>query len=142
MLGDRLGIGPAAVLADAGLSPDEVGYLNLHGTATALNDSMEAKAVAALFPQTVPCSSTKAVTGHSLGAAGAVEAAFLWLILSKRWNPEGRLPPQMWDGEADPALPRLDLVGAEHRLARPAALSNSFAFGGSNCCLALRREMA
>ena len=128
-----------AALADAGLTPDELGYLNLHGTATALNDSMEAKAVAALFPQGVPCSSTKALTGHTLGAAGAVEAAFLWLTLSKGWNPEGRLPPHLWDGEADPALPRLDLVGAGHRLARPAALSNSFAFGGSNCCLALRR---
>lgn len=131
-----------AALDDAGLRPDQVGYLNLHGTATALNDSMEARAVAALFPDGVACSSTKALTGHTLGAAGAVEAAFLWLTLSARWNADGRLPPHVWDGVADPALPRLDLVGAEHRLGRAAALSNSFAFGGSNCCLALRRAGA
>lgn len=128
-----------AALADAGLSPAEIGYVNLHGTGTALNDSMEAKAVAALFPQGVPCSSTKAMTGHTLGAAGAVEAAFLWLTLSRRWNPDGRLPLHLWDGAADSHLPFLDLAGMEHRLSRPAALSNSFAFGGSNCCLAFRR---
>jgi 3-oxoacyl-[acyl-carrier-protein] synthase-1 len=131
-----------AALADAGLTAADMGYLNLHGTATALNDSMEAKAVAALFPQGVPCSSTKAMTGHTLGAAGAVEAAFLWLILSRQWNPESLLPPHLWDGLADPALPHLDLAGAEHRLERFAALSNSFAFGGSNCCLAFRRGTA
>jgi len=130
-----------AALADAGLSPAGIGYVNLHGTGTALNDSMEARAVAALFPQGVPCSSTKAMTGHTLGAAGAVEAAFLWLMLSLRWNPDGRLPPHLWDGVADPLLPRLDLAGEGHRLSRPAALSNSFAFGGSNCCLAFRRGM-
>ena len=131
-----------AALAEAGLAAADIGYLNLHGTATALNDSMEAKAVATLFPQGVPCSSTKAMTGHTLGAAGAVEAAFLWLTLSRQWNPEAILPPHLWDGQGDPALPRLDLVGAERRLERPAALSNSFAFGGSNCCLVFRRGMA
>jgi 3-oxoacyl-[acyl-carrier-protein] synthase I len=128
-----------AALDDAGLLPDDVGYLNLHGTATALNDAMEAKAVAALFPQGLACSSTKALTGHTLGAAGAVEAAFAWLTLSRRWNPESRLPPHVWDGAADPQLPRLDFAGAGHLLSRPVALSNSFAFGGSNCCLALAR---
>ncbi|CUW39564.1 putative Beta-ketoacyl synthase (fragment) [Magnetospirillum sp. XM-1] len=128
-----------AALDDAGLSPDRVGYLNLHGTATSLNDSMEATAVAALFPDGIACSSTKALTGHTLGAAGAVEAAFLWLALSSGWNPDGRLPPHVWDGVADPSLPRLEFATAGHRLGPKAALSNSFAFGGSNCCLALRR---
>lgn len=129
-------------LADAGLAPGQIDYLNLHGTATALNDSMEAKAVAALFDPMVLCSSTKAMTGHTLGAAGAVEAAILWLTLSQDWNPEGRVPPHLWDGVADPDLPRLDLAGTDVRLPagqRVAGLSSSFAFGGSNCCLALSR---
>lgn len=129
-------------LADAGLTPAQVAYVNLHGTATPLNDAMESKAVHALFGDATPCSSTKAMTGHTLGAAGAVEAAFLWLTLSPQWNPEGRIPPQLWDGIADPALPRLDLATAATRLPageQVAALSNSFAFGGSNCALVLGR---
>ena len=133
--------GASRPLADAGLEPGAVGYLNLHGTATPLNDAMESQAVATLFPHGVGCSSTKALTGHSLGAAGAMEAAFLWLTLSGRWNPDGALPPHLWDGVADPALPVLALAGAGARLPEgtAAALSNSFAFGGSNCCLVLRR---
>lgn len=129
-------------LADAGLSPAQIDYLNLHGTATPLNDAMEAKAVAALFDAPVPCSSTKAMTGHTLGAAGAVEAAILWLTLSRRWNPDGLVPPHLWDGCFDPTLPRLALTSPGMRLSqgdRAAGLSNSFAFGGSNCCVALSR---
>ena len=131
----------SAALADAGLAPDAIGYVNLHGTATLLNDAMEGKALAGLFARPVACSSTKAMTGHTLGAAGAVEAAFLWLTLSERWNPERRLPPHLWDGMADPALPELALAAPGTRLpeGKVAALSNSFAFGGSNCCLVLRR---
>jgi 3-oxoacyl-[acyl-carrier-protein] synthase-1 len=133
-------------LADADLDPAGIGYLNLHGTATPLNDSMEARAVAALFGERMPpCGSTKAMTGHCLGAAGAVEAAFLWLTLSRPWNPEGWLPPHRWDGTPDPALPALPLTMPGARLAGDgpaAALSNSFAFGGSNCCLAFRRGSA
>lgn len=130
----------SAALADGGLAPDEIGYVNLHGTATHLNDSMEIKAMAALFAHPVACSSTKAMTGHTLGAAGAVEAAFLWLSLSRRWNPDGLVPPHLWDGIHDPALPALALAEPGTRLPKAAALSNSFAFGGSNCCLAFRRE--
>jgi len=128
-------------LADAGLAAEDVGYLNLHGTATVLNDAMESRAVAALFSDGVPCSSTKGLTGHTLGAAGAVEAAFLWLALSRRWNPDGLAPPHAWDGAEDPELPRLRLVRPGERMAQPTALSNSFAFGGSNCCLALRQAI-
>jgi 3-oxoacyl-[acyl-carrier-protein] synthase-1 len=123
-------------LADAGLAAADIGYVNLHGTATPLNDAMESRAVADLFGA-VPCSSTKAMTGHTLGAAGAVEAAFLWLTLSGRWNPDRLVPPQLWDGVADPALPRLALAESGARLAGGACLSNSFAFGGSNCSLIL-----
>jgi len=132
-----------AALDGAGLTPDEIAYVNLHGTATRLNDAMESKAMAALFAAPVACSSTKAMTGHTLGAAGAVEAAILWLTLSRRWNWDGRVPPHLWDGVNDPDLPPVALAGPETRLPdgnRLAALSNSFAFGGSNCCLAFRRE--
>lgn len=133
-----------AALEDAGLLPDDISYINLHGTGTTLNDAMEGKAVNALFGAETPCSSTKAMTGHTLGAAGACEAAFLWLALHPRFNPEGRLPPHVWDGAADPAIPPIALTGPGDRLTRPrgpaAMLSNSFAFGGSNVALILSRE--
>jgi len=130
-----------AALADAGLRASDIAYVNLHGTATALNDSMEGKAVHALFGAGTPCSSTKAMTGHTLGAAGACEAAFLWLTLHPQHNPDGRLPPHLWDGVADPAIPPLNLIapGTTVPDGRAAMLSNSFAFGGSNVALVLAR---
>jgi 3-oxoacyl-[acyl-carrier-protein] synthase-1 len=140
------GAGAAAAmhqaLADAGLSPDEIDYVNLHGTGTALNDSMESQAMATVFGRPVPASSTKPLTGHMLGSAGACEAAFLWLTLSRIHNPEGRLPPHLWDGVAMPDLPPLHLVASDERLMqaeRMAMLSNSFAFAGSNATLILGR---
>ncbi|WP_207459181.1 beta-ketoacyl-[acyl-carrier-protein] synthase family protein [Azospirillum sp. SYSU D00513] len=133
-----------AALADAGLASSDIAYVNLHGTGTPLNDSMEGKAVHALFGAEVPCSSTKGMTGHTLGAAGAVEAAFLWLALHREHNPEGFLPPHLMDGKADPAIPPIRLAGRGERLAAPdgaaAMLSNSFAFGGSNVALLFGRE--
>jgi 3-oxoacyl-[acyl-carrier-protein] synthase-1 len=138
------GAGAAAAmrqaLADAGLSPDDIGYVNLHGTGTPLNDAAESQAMAAVFGRAVPASSTKPMTGHMLGAAGACEAAFLWLTLSPAHNPDRLLPPHLWDGAAMPDLPRLNLVAIGNRLPRsaPAAmLSNSFGFGGSNAALVL-----
>lgn len=124
-----------SALAQAGLEPAQIDYLNLHGTATTHNDAMEAQAVAALFPHGVPCSSTKPLTGHTLAAAGALEAAFCWLSLH-----DGRLPPQLWDGLADPELPVLRFAEAGTRLPhdKPRRLmSSSFAFGGNNACLIL-----
>ncbi len=131
-----------AALADAGLDRNDIRYVNLHGTATPLNDIVEAKAVCALFGETTPCSSTKAMTGHALGAAGAIEAAFLWLTLHPRFNPGRRLPPHLWDGVADATLAPIRLATTDDRLPdapRVAALSNSFGFGGSNCSLVLGR---
>lgn len=124
-------------LARAGLKPADIDYLNLHGTATEQNDVMEARAVSDLFGADVPVSSTKSQTGHTLGAAGAVEAALLYLTLTD--NPRGRLPPHWWDGIADPAMPPLHVAGADESLGRPVrhAVSNSFAFGGSNCVLVM-----
>lgn len=127
-----------AALRRAGVKADEVGYLNLHGTATRQNDAMESLAVHELLGTQVPCSSTKPLTGHTLGASGAIEAAFCWLTLA---DAEGRLPPHWWDGQRDPALPALHLVAAGQRAGKPLryALSNSFAFGGSNASLLLGR---
>jgi 3-oxoacyl-[acyl-carrier-protein] synthase-1 len=125
-----------AALAEAGLDPGDVGYLNLHATATQRNDEMESRAVAAVFPEGVPCGGTKPLTGHTLGSAAATELAFCWLALQAQWNPQGRVPPHRWDGEGDPALPALALAGPDTRLARGAAcMSNSFAFGGNNLSL-------
>ncbi|WP_251977925.1 beta-ketoacyl-ACP synthase [Salinicola avicenniae] len=121
-------------LAMAGYDVDDIDYLNLHGTGTPLNDSMEAAAVTALFPTPPACSSTKALTGHTLGAAGALEAAFCWLTLAR-----GRLPLHRFDGDYDPDLAPLPLVLAAEVPARAPrrTLSNSFAFGGNNASLLL-----
>ena len=121
----------------AHLHATQISYLNLHGTATQHNDAMESLAVAELFPEGVACSSSKPMTGHTLGAAGALEAAFCWLSLSTG-NREHALPPHVWDGQPDPQLPALKWVTPADRLASIAPrylMSNSFAFGGNNVSL-------
>jgi 3-oxoacyl-[acyl-carrier-protein] synthase-1 len=124
-----------AALAEAGIRPADIDYVNLHGTGTLLNDSMESKAMHKVFPDGVACSSTKSLVGHTLGAAGAIELGFCWLALSES-NNEHKLPPHIWDGQRDPTLPELDLVQADHRAARlRLCMSNSFAFGGCNVSL-------
>lgn len=122
-------------LARAGIAAGDIDYVNLHGTATAQNDAMESRVVAASVGQGVAVSSTKPLTGHALGAAGAIEAALCWLAIAR--NPQAQLPPHWWDGEADPALPTLAFVRPGERAARPLrhVLSHSFAFGGSNAVL-------
>ena len=122
-------------IQDANITSSEIDYLNLHGTATPLNDQMESKAVDEVFGQTVQCSSTKPFTGHTLGAAGALEAAICWLSLK-----EGMLPPHIWDGEYDPDLPELAFSKGEKNALVRCALSNSFAFGGKNISLILRKR--
>ena len=111
--------------------------MNLHGTATPQNDAMESLAVQRTLGLDVPCSSTKPLTGHALGAAGAIEAAICWLALAR--NPGNRLPPHWWDGEADAALAPIRLAAPGERAASSLrhALSQSFAFGGSNAALVL-----
>jgi 3-oxoacyl-[acyl-carrier-protein] synthase-1 len=127
-------------LRRAGIEAKQVDYINLHGTATVQNDAMESRAVADLFGAQVAVSSTKPFTGHTLGAAGAVEAAFCWLAMQDD-NDSGVLPPHLWDGVPDPALPALNVALPGARLGRPIryALSNSFAFGGSNAALLFGR---
>ena len=122
---------------DASLDPlTGLGYLNLHATATPKNDEMESLATARVFPGGVPCSGTKPLTGHTLGASAATELAFCWLTLHPGWNPGRRLPPHRWDEEADPALPSLRLTDSDSRLEGPGlCMSNAFAFGGNNLSL-------
>lgn len=118
-------------LASAHLAPEAIDYINLHGTATPSNDAAEGKAVATLFGAATPCSSTKGATGHTLGAAGGLEAAICALALRN-----GFLPGGINTGRVDPALPisyRLD--NRDQPLRR--VLSNSFGFGGTNCSLIL-----
>lgn len=124
-------------LQRAGVQAAEVDYLNLHGTATPHNDAMESLAVSQLLGADIPVSSTKPLTGHTLAAAGAIEAAFGWLSLVD--NPRGLLPPHWWDGQPDPALPPLRVVTPGESLGRTPryVLSNSFAFGGSNASILL-----
>ncbi len=124
-------------LSRAGAEPADIDYINLHGTATPQNDAMEAVVVARVFGAATPASSTKPLTGHTLGAAGAIEAALCWLAIAR--NPARRLPPHWSDGAADPALPAIGLVTPGAVSPRPLrrVLSQSFAFGGSNCALVL-----
>ncbi|MEN0038232.1 MAG: beta-ketoacyl-ACP synthase [Cellvibrio sp.] len=129
-----------AALAQAGLAPTDIGYINLHGTATEQNDRMESLAVARVFSDnpTIACSSTKSLTGHTLGAAGALEAVFCYLSLVRD---DGQVPPQLGDGVNDPQLAALAGLG-ERQLNQPLnyAMSNSFAFGGNNISLILERS--
>jgi len=127
-------------LADAGLGPADVDYLNLHGTGTPQNDAMECAAVARVLGTDTPCSSTKPLVGHTLGAAGAIEAAFSWLVLAERAGESLALPPHVWDGARDPALAPVRLVAKGERAkagARAVVMTSSFGFGGNNCTLVL-----
>ena len=136
---DGLGAAQAfqAALDHARLSPQDIGWINLHGTGTRHNDSMESRAVAQVFGSRTPCTSTKPSTGHTLGAAGALEAAFAWGVASRETNPQGKLPPQLWDGTPDPELPAIALTDENSvwQNERRIAASSSFAFGGSNTVL-------
>jgi 3-oxoacyl-[acyl-carrier-protein] synthase II len=122
-------------LADAGLAPEAIGYVNAHGTGTPENDKMEWVGVSAVFGEragSIPISSNKSMIGHTLTAAGAVEAIFTLLSLR-----EGILPPTINYDIPDPALP-LDCVPNVARAVRAQhAISNSFGFGGQNVCLVL-----
>ncbi|NRF68693.1 beta-ketoacyl-[acyl-carrier-protein] synthase family protein [Aquincola sp. S2] len=134
------GAGAAAAmrgaLASARLTPAEVDYINLHGTATPNNDTVEDLAVRTVFGAQLPCSSTKGATGHTLGAAGGLEAVISMLALQ-----HGLLPAGLNVRTPDPALRCAYL--SENRAAAPRRIaSNSFGFGGSNACLIFGREAA
>jgi 3-oxoacyl-[acyl-carrier-protein] synthase-1 len=130
-LGARLAM--AQALERAALAPAQLDYLNLHGTSTPANDSVEAAAVAALFPPALHAASTKAWTGHTLGAAGIVESVFCLLALQ-----DGHLPGTLNSAEPDPACGPQIRFAPEHRPIRH-AMNNSFGFGGNNCALVFSR---
>src|SRR5450756_2098631 len=131
-LGARMAMQDA--LKMAGLQPSEIDYINLHGTATQSNDAVEGKAIATLFGPHTPCSSTKGATGHTLGAAGSVDAVLCALALQ-----HGLLPAGLNIQQLDPTLD-IDylLDNREQPVAR--VLSNSFGFGGTNCSLIFGRS--
>lgn len=136
--GDGAILAMRQALEQAQLAPEQIDYLNLHGTATPQNDAMEALAVNQVLGANVPCSSTKPLTGHTLAAAGAIEALFCWLLLRRE---DATLPPHIWDKAYDPALAPLHAIGRRHA-AQPAraVMSNSFAFGGNNLSLVMTRN--
>lgn len=138
---DETGDGAAramqAALDQASLAPEQIGYLNAHGTSTMLNDKGETAAIKTVFGEhayQLPISSTKSMTGHLLGAAGAVEAIFSVLVLA-----EGVLPPTINYEHPDPECD-LDYVPNEaRRVSVDYAMSNSFGFGGHNASLIMKR---
>ncbi|MCA9709626.1 MAG: beta-ketoacyl-ACP synthase [Myxococcales bacterium] len=129
-LGARLAMQRA--LDEAGLRPDDVDHINAHGTGTPLNDAAEGKAITAVFGDQIPVTSTKGYTGHTLGGAGAIEAAIAVMCLE-----EGLVPPSPG---VDPQDPKISIHVAREAIHRPLrrVLSNSFAFGGSNVSVLVR----
>lgn len=138
------GVGAAAsmraALTHANLSPADIDYINLHGTGTAQNDAMEGLAVSCVFGARTPVSSTKSFTGHTLGAAGAIEALFCCLTLAQVDAPY-RLPVHHVSDAIDSSLPALNFVSPIQSpvSALRYVLSNSFGFGGSNASLVFER---
>ncbi|MFF1411444.1 beta-ketoacyl-[acyl-carrier-protein] synthase family protein [Streptomyces sp. NPDC058289] len=122
-----------AALADAGLTPADVDHVNAHGTSTPYNDRSEGKLINRLFPHRPSVTANKGLLGHSLGAAGAIEA-----VLTLRTLTTGIVPPTAHTPAVDPELAGLDLVVDKERHQNPAvAVSHSFGFGGSNCVLVM-----
>ena len=135
-----------AALAEAQLQGSQIDYVNLHGTGTPKNDDMEAKAMFNACGSEVLCGSTKGMTGHTLGAAGALEAGICWLLLNDEYNPEHKVPANVSDGEVDNSLATINLVDAKANADRRAkhklqtCMSNSFAFGGNNISLVIGKQ--
>ena len=120
-------------LEDASSKPEDIDYVNLHGTGTISNDLMEANAIYNVFKDNVYVSSTKSMTGHCLGAASSVEMALCCAMLDKNLNPQRQLLPHVYDGQYDEDLPKIKLVDKlvlnENM---KTCMCNSFGFGGTN----------
>ena len=138
--GDAVIAAMEMALADARMQPEAIDYINLHGTATPLNDAMESQAVAKVFGDTVAASSTKGMTGHALGAAAALELGLCWLLLTCN-DGQGLLMPNINEDEPDDTLPALNYVKSGQTLGRRInqCQSNSFAFGGNNISIIVSR---
>ena len=122
-------------LALGKIKPEEIDYINLHGTGTIANDLMEAKAIHDVFGNKVPASSTKPLTGHCLGAAASIETALCCALLDSKST---RIYPHIYDGEYDPSLPLIKLAD-KNPVSKPVktCLCTSFGFGGTNCAIVL-----
>lgn len=129
--GDGAALAMSAALERSGLKPESIDYINLHGTGTRGNDTVEAAAVCRIFPSTTPCSSTKGFTGHTLGAAGIVEAVFALQCIEHDFMPE-----TLNTRRVDPDIRACVLLQPRGGRVN-SVLSNSFGFGGSNCSLVL-----
>lgn len=123
-------------MKEANLSPNQINYINLHGTGTVSNDIMEAQAINFIFGENIPCSSTKPLTGHCLGAAAAIEVALCCELLKKR---KTKLYPHVYNGEYDPSLPKIKLVKSEENdiFNIKTCLCTAFGFGGTNAAIIL-----
>ncbi|MCR5614238.1 beta-ketoacyl synthase N-terminal-like domain-containing protein [Treponema sp.] len=133
----------SAALTDASLKTGDIDYINLHGTGTHLNDSMEAKAVKTVFgelAEKIPVSTTKPLTGHTLGAAASIELAICYMALKN--SACKKLPVQVWDKVREDGMPYLNFVddGFEVEKEIKTAMSNSFGFGGCNISLIIGKE--
>lgn len=123
----------------ANLQSQEIDYIDLHGTGTFANDKMEASLIHEIFPHTL-CSSTKAIMGHTLGAAGALEALVCAGVLVESRNSHTFVPPHCYDGIYDDSLKAIALAKRGERIRIKNTLSLSFAFGGDNCALILGED--
>jgi len=123
-------------LKSAGLTGTQIDYVNLHGTGTIKNDDMEAKAMHQACGNNVLCGSTKGLTGHTLGAAGALEVGICWLLLSE-YNSENYIPANISNQEIDDTLPALKFSLGVNVDSLTTCMSNSFAFGGNNFSMVL-----
>ncbi|MBU2970286.1 beta-ketoacyl-ACP synthase [Pseudoalteromonas sp. C2R02] len=123
-------------LGMAQIESKQVDYVNLHGTATVKNDEMESLAMHAVCGNDVFCGSTKGMTGHTLGAAGALEAAICWLLLSDL-NSDNEIPANVGYEQQDSSLPEINLSQGQKMSSLKYCMSNSFAFGGNNLSLVL-----
>jgi len=128
-------------LVQANKTPEQIDYINLHGTATPLNDAMESKAINHVFSDKVAVSSTKGMTGHALGAAAALELGLCWMLLTEN-DLQGLLLPNINDDKLDNTLPALNFVKAGQKLGHNinSCQSNSFAFGGNNVSIVVARN--
>ena len=128
-------------LDEAGLNPDDIDYINLHGTGTVSNDIMETNAVYEIFKDKVPASSTKPLTGHCLGAAASIEVALCYMALEKNM-----ILPHIYDGEFDETLPPIRLVNKNNEILNQVqndvknVICNAFGFGGTNAVIVLSKK--
>ena len=121
-------------LNNAGLTPDKIDFINMHGTGTVANDAMESLAINTVFGENTLCASTKPLTGHTLGAAGAISAALSWLMIKHQF-----VIPHIFDGEYATDCAKINLATTESQQNVNRVLCNAFAFGGSNASIIIGR---